>query len=113
MFCCTACNSGQVNVLDNWKPDGTSVNILWLDMASHRFAFKQLNMRFDNIEDRNQQKLDKPTPIVDIFEAFDKSCRDNYCIESLKCVNLFMINVVSRVSIPNKQLQNAIKPFAL
>lgn len=109
--------SSHVNVKDLFATDGTGLEIFTATMSYGRFLFLMCSLRFDNLNTREDRRLfDKLAPIREIFDVFNKNCKDNYNVGSYVTVDEKLESFRGRCSfrqyIPNKPAKYGIKIFS-
>lgn len=110
--------SGRINIEELWNNDGTGVEIFRLGMSKFRFAFLLRNLRFDDMDTRQErQGLDKLAPIRSIFDLFVEKCTSAYT----PCENVTIDEKLEafrgrcgfRQYIPSKPNRYGLKVYAL
>ncbi|XP_067014309.2 piggyBac transposable element-derived protein 3 [Anabrus simplex] len=73
--------SARLHTDDLWATDGSGIDIFIATMSRKRFLFLLRCIRFDDIHTRSERrKLDKLSPIREIFELFNANIKEHYTI---------------------------------
>ncbi|XP_050308396.1 uncharacterized protein LOC126744872 [Anthonomus grandis grandis] len=110
--------SSHVNIYDLWATDGMGLDIFPAVMSISRFKFLMRCLRFDNILDRQERKLeDKLAPVRDMFEDFVQKCQNMYTVSENvttdEMLEAFRGRCGFRQYIKNKPARYGIKIFAM
>ncbi|KAF4527842.1 hypothetical protein B566_EDAN014644 [Ephemera danica] len=110
--------NGHINLRDLWAADGSGVEYFRATMSLYRFRFLMQQLRFDNIETREERRaVDKLAPVREFFEIFNANCAANYspseCCTIDEMLVKFRGNCPFRQYIPSKPGKYGLKIQAL